>query len=93
MEIQEKNNSSWSIIFCHSDKIEEKDFGKNIGIFLETKDKKRFLVVLDFFQTIPIGEMDEICVVFMVFRRRMSNKNNSYSSSISQKYDCLDWRN
>ena len=26
-------------------------------IFLETKDKKKFLVILDFFQTIPIGEM------------------------------------
>lgn len=35
----------------------QKDFGKNLGIFLETKDKNRFLVVLDFFQTIPIRQM------------------------------------
>lgn len=35
----------------------QKDFGKNLGIFLETKDKNRFLVILDFFQTIPMGQM------------------------------------
>lgn len=35
----------------------EKDFGKNIGIFLETTDRKNFLVVLDFFEYIPMGQM------------------------------------
>ena len=35
----------------------EKDFGSNIGIFLETKDRKNFLVVLDFFEYIPMGQM------------------------------------
>ena len=35
----------------------EKDFGSNIGIFLETKDRKNFLVVLDFFRAMPMGQM------------------------------------
>lgn len=35
----------------------EKDFGKKISIFLEIKDKKNFLVVLDFFESIPMGQM------------------------------------
>lgn len=35
----------------------EKDFGKNIGIFLETKDRRKFLVILDFFVSIPMGQM------------------------------------
>ena len=37
----------------------EKDFGSNIGIFLETKDRKNFLVVLDFFRAMPMGQ--ELC--------------------------------
>lgn len=35
----------------------EKDFGRNIGRLLETKDRKNFLVVLDFFVSIPMGQM------------------------------------
>lgn len=33
----------------------EKDFGRNIGVYLETKDRKNFLVVLDFFVSVPMG--------------------------------------
>ena len=42
----------------------QKDFGKNLGIFLETKDKNRFLVILDFFQTIPMGQMMKYVLFF-----------------------------
>lgn len=35
----------------------EKDFGKNISIFLETTDRRKFLVVLDFFEYMPMGQM------------------------------------
>lgn len=33
----------------------EKDFGRNIGVYLEIKDRKNFLVVLDFFVSVPKG--------------------------------------
>lgn len=40
-------------------KIQEikKDFGRNVGAYLETKDRKNFLVVLDFFVSVPMGQM------------------------------------
>ena len=34
----------------------EKDFGKDISIFLETTDKKKFLVVLDFLNICQWGK-------------------------------------
>lgn len=35
----------------------EKDFGSNISIFLETKDRRNFFVVLDFFRAMSMGQM------------------------------------